>query len=224
MRCVRGVSFKIQLSGRTITELKLERGLRQGDPLSPYLFIIASEVLSLMISHHEQHGHLTGIQLARGSPRLTHCMFADDTIVFLRATLSNCVVFEKILQDYCQASGQMINLDKSNLFFSINTPEDIRTDVALRLGIREVGNPGNYLGLPVLWDSSKQQALAFVKDIVGQKVMGWKRKSLSFAGREVMIKAVINAIPTYSMSCFKFPVGTCKTLDSLVSSFFWGVI
>lgn len=74
----------------------------------------------------------------------------------------------------------------------------------------------------MLWGSSKQQALAFVRDRIGKKVQGWQKKCLSFSGREVMIKAVISAIPIYSMACFKYPSGTCKVLDSLVSNYFWG--
>lgn len=83
-------------------------------------------------------------------------------------------------------------------------------------------DPGKYLGLPILWGLSKQRALAFVREKVGKKVSGWQRRCLSFAGREVMIKAVINAIPIYSMTCFKFPKATCQELDRMMSKFFWG--
>lgn len=94
--------------------------------------------------------------------------------------------------------------------------------IASCLGIKEVEDPGKYLGLPIIWGHSKQRALAYVKEKVGKKVSGWQRRCLSFAGREVMIKAVINAIPTYSMSCFKFPQSTCKELDRMASNFYWG--
>lgn len=222
MNCVRSVSFNVQMAGRTITSFNPQRGLRQGDPLSPYLFILASEVLSLMISSHAANGSLKGIKVARSSPMLTHCMFADDTIIFLRAEESNCRVFVNLLNQYCEASGQAVNMEKSNLFFSNNTPSDQREAIAASLGVNEVENPGKYLGLPIIWGSSKQRALAFVRDRVGKKMQGWKKKCLSFSGREVMIKAVGNAIPIYSMSCFKFPKKVCQDLESLMSNFFWG--
>lgn len=175
-----------------------------------------------MLSAHSEHLTLKGIQLARGAPTLTHCMFADDTIIFLKADTCNCSTFVNILNAYCRASGQVVNLEKSNLFFSRNTPPERKEEIAHTLGVNEAVNPGSYLGLPIIWEGSKLKALAYVRDRVGKKVMGWQRKCLSFAGREVMIKAVINAIPIYSMSFFKFPTGTCKQLDRLVSKFFWG--
>lgn len=87
--------------------------------------------------------------------------------------------------------------------------------------MREVENPGSYLGLPILWGPSKQKAHAYVRNKVGKKVLGWQKRCLSFAGREVMIKVVINVIPIYSMSCFKFRTETCKEFDRMVSNFFW---
>lgn len=123
MRCVRSVQFSVQLSGRVVSQIDPQRGLRQGDPLSPYLFILASEVLSAMMNCKTEQGEMRGIKLARGSSKLTHCiMFADDTIVFLRATRDNCENFIHILNAYCSASGQQINLEKSNLFFSSKYP------------------------------------------------------------------------------------------------------
>ena len=174
-----------------------------------------------MICAHERSGDLQGVRLARGCPPLTHCMFADDTIVFLKADRNNCLNFKQILGMYCEASGQAINFSKSNLFFSRNTPDDVREEIGCCLGVVEVEDPGHYLGLPVLWGGSRQKALAYVRDKVGKKVMGLQKKCLSFAGREIMIKAVVNAIPIYPMSCFKFPAGSCKELNSLVANFFW---
>lgn len=100
-------------------------------------------------------------------------------------------------------------------------PPPRREEISGCLGVVEVADPGKYLGLPILWGPSKQRALAYVLDKVGKKVQVWQRKCLSFTGREIMVKAVISAIPIYSMSCFKFPKGTCKLLDRLVSNFFW---
>lgn len=83
-------------------------------------------------------------------------------------------------------------------------------------------SPGKYLGLPILWGRSKCEALAFVRDRVKSKVQGWKHSLLSYGGREVLIKSVSNAIPTFSMSCFKYPKKTCGELHSIISNFWWG--
>ncbi|XP_028803664.1 uncharacterized protein LOC114758739 [Neltuma alba] len=120
MDCISSVSFNIQLSGRKIAQIKPQRDLRQGDPLSPYLFILASEVFSSMLSIHAKHGNFRGINITRGGSMLTHCLFADDTIIFMQAEAQNCRLFMEILREYCKCSGQRVNYDKSSLFFSPN--------------------------------------------------------------------------------------------------------
>ncbi|KAF7814503.1 reverse transcriptase [Senna tora] len=94
-----------------------------------------------------------GIKLARYCPTLTHCFFADDSLFFFEASHENCSSMKAILDLYCNASGQLANLDKSCLFFSPNTPLNVRRDLSDCLGIGDVENPGNYLGLPVVWGS-----------------------------------------------------------------------
>lgn len=141
---------------------------------------------------------------------------------FLKADKDNCATFMRLLNGYCLASGQLVNLEKSCFFFTDNTPDVIKKDCCDVLGIDVANSPRKYLRLPILWGRSKFEALAFVRDRVSNKVQGWKHSLLSYGGREVLIKAVANSIPTYSMFCFKFPKKTCSELDSIVSRFWWG--
>ncbi|XP_068339187.1 uncharacterized mitochondrial protein AtMg00310-like [Pyrus communis] len=90
------------------------------------------------------------------------------------------------------------------------------------LGMTVVINPGTYLGVPAIWGRSKKHGLAYVKGRVMEKLQGWKQNTLSRAGKEVLIKAVIQAIPAYPMCIFKFPAAVCKELDVLVAGFWWG--
>ncbi|KAM1798595.1 hypothetical protein ACFX12_032647 [Malus domestica] len=85
-----------------------------------------------------------------------------------------------------------------------------------------VSDPGVYLGLPAIWGRSKRSSLAFVKGRVLGKIQGWKQSALSFAGKEVLLKVVVQAIPIYPMNLFKFPVAVCKDLDSMSAGFLWG--
>ncbi|KAM2669171.1 hypothetical protein EV2_020673 [Malus domestica] len=82
MRCVKTVEFSILINGRPGRAFKPTRGLRHGDPLSPYLFLIISEVLSLVIKRAIQQGYLEGIQISTSRPMLSHLLFADDTLLF----------------------------------------------------------------------------------------------------------------------------------------------
>ncbi|KAK4268485.1 hypothetical protein QN277_025138 [Acacia crassicarpa] len=222
MKCVKSVSLSICVSGENVSSFTPSRGLRQGDPLSPYLFILVVEVLSLMIRKSQESKLLMGIKLSNGCPELTHSFFTDDALLYMNANLSNCVTLFNILSQFCAVSGQVINLDKSSIFFTPNTPDDVMNVVGGILGIAATEDPGKYLGIPSIWGKTKHQALAYIRERVARKIQGWGHSSLSYAGREVMIKAVLQAIPIYPMNCFKFPIKTIKEIQSLIANFWWG--
>ena len=134
----------------------------------------------------------------------SHIFSADDTLIFLRADEKNCTNLVKLLRRYCDASGQEVNLLKSSVFFGANTPVEVSEFLGNILGMTVVDNPGTYLGVPALWGRSKRRGLAYVKGRIAEKLQGWKQSSLSKAGKEVLIKAVVQAIPAYPMSIFKF--------------------
>ncbi|BFG21667.1 hypothetical protein CerSpe_079410 [Prunus speciosa] len=159
--------------------------------------------------------------MGRGGPTLSHLFFADDALFFFRAERSSSFQLMKLFQDYCHASGQEINFDKSCIFFSNNTPTERQAGICSVFGIKGVVNPGVYLGLPSLWGRSKKSALGYIKERMRKKVQGWKSSSLSLAGKEVLIKAVAMAIPAYPMTCFKFPASLCKEINSVIARFWW---
>ncbi|KAM1141546.1 hypothetical protein EV1_041111 [Malus domestica] len=118
--------------------------------------------------------------------------------------------------------GQVVNLQKSCVYFSVNTPMDVAADLGCDLGIPVVTHPSSYLGLPAIWGRSKSRGLAYLKGRLLGKIQGWKQCTLSQGGKEVMIKAVAQAILAYSMNLFKFPDSICNELDSLIFGFWWG--
>lgn len=153
-----------------------ERGLRQGDPLSPYLFILVADVLSKLVKRACALNQLKGIKMARGFPELSHCFFADDALFFMRVTVENCAEMRRLLDVYCKASGQEVNLDKPGLFFSANTSLNVKEDICQCLCICDQNDPGLYLGLPAVWERAKASALRFVVEKVRRKMGGWKQK------------------------------------------------
>lgn len=196
--------------------------LRQGDPLSPYLFLIISDVLSLRITKAVHDGHLSGIRLSCTCPVISHLFFADDALYFLKATLPNCWILKLILNEFCLASGQFINQEKFSIFFSPNTPLQMQYLMSELLGITHVDHPGSYLGLPTIWGKSKKEALSYIKDRVMRKIDCWKLKSLSPAGKEILLKSVASAVLAYPMACFKFPASICNEINASLSNFWWG--
>jgi hypothetical protein len=116
----------------------------------------------------------------------------------------------------------MVNMAKSELIFSKKVPNDIRSEISQILPMQRVDNFSKYLGIPTTIGRSKQQVFNYLFDRIWKKLKGWKEKNLSFAGRGTLIKAVIQAMPTYIMSCFRLPKNLCQQLESMACKFWWG--
>lgn len=117
MECVKTTSFSILLNGSPTGRITPQRGLRQGDPLSPYLFLLCLEALSAMINGAVSRKHLTGMKLGKYCPKISHLFFADDSLIFCKASIEEAWAFQNLLKTYELASGQMVNVSKSTLFF-----------------------------------------------------------------------------------------------------------
>ncbi|XP_057425675.1 uncharacterized protein LOC130719041 [Lotus japonicus] len=222
MTCVTTVNFSIMVNGNPQPTIAPHRGLRQGDPLSPYLFILCGEAFSALIQRAMSESALHGIKIARSAPVISHLLFADDSVLFSRASLEEAQCIKNILATYERASGQVINLDKSMLSVSRNVPENCYYELQQLLGVKAVESYDKYLGLPTIIGKSKNQIFRFVKERVWKKLKGWKERTLSRVGREVLIKAVAQAIPSYVMSCFILPNGLCNEIEGMISRFYWG--
>ncbi|CAA7038820.1 unnamed protein product [Microthlaspi erraticum] len=221
MQCVTSVTFKFLLNGTAIGNVKPTRGIRQGDPLSPYLFILCSEVLSGLCNKAQETGQLSGIRVANGSPKVNHLLFADDTMFFCKSNEKTCKALKEILRKYEEASGQMISCQKSAITFSSKTSNEIKRKAMRILGIQQEGGKGKYLGLPEAFGRKKKDLLNSVVDRIRQRAISWSSKLLSSAGKLVMLKSVLSSMPTYSMSCFKIPVSLSKRIQSVLTRFWW---
>jgi hypothetical protein len=131
--CVESVDYSVLVNGEKVGHVIPGRGLRQGDPLSPYLFILCAEGLSSLIGRAEASGDLTGTAICRGAPRVTHLLFADDCFLFFKACDRQAQTMKNILRLYEEASGQAISLPKSEIFYSRNMSG------ALKQSITDIG-------------------------------------------------------------------------------------
>lgn len=127
----------------------------------------------------------------------------------------------KIINDYGKASGQQLNISKSSILFGNKVPAEIKTSIKQALGISNEGGMGMYLGLPEKICGSKKQAFAYIQDRLNTRVNSWSAKLLSKGGKEVLLKSVAQALPTYIMSCFLLPQDIIKKLTSSISRFWW---
>ncbi|XP_021749725.1 uncharacterized protein LOC110715453 [Chenopodium quinoa] len=222
MTFVSTVSYSFNINGVPLNDLIPSRGLRQGDPISPYLFILVSDVLSRMLQLASERKLIHGVRASRNGPEITHLFFADDILLFTRATRQECSVIVDILNKYEATSGQKINLEKSEVSFSKGVPLPSRITLSSVLGMKMVESHVKYLGLPTKIGRSKKAVFAFVKDRIWKKVQGWKEKLLSRPGKEVLLKSVIQAIPTYLMGVYRFLSNLINEIHSMMARFWWG--
>ena len=132
------------------------------------------------------------------------------------------LVVQDILSLYEEASGQKLNREKTNIFFSKAAKEETKAEISNFLQVPEVREYEKYLGLPAVVRRNRKASLNFIKERVWSKLQGWKEKLLSQAGREILLKAVVQAIPTFAMGCFKLPIGLCDEIEALIRKLFWG--
>ncbi|KAM6583445.1 hypothetical protein CsatB_010447 [Cannabis sativa] len=198
-----------------------QRVLRQGDPLSPYLFILCVEGFSSLLQSYEQSGLLTGCKIARGAPVISHMLFADDSYIYCKATEEEAYNVKELLHTYEVASGQRINFSKSFVFFSNKNGIEVRDSICAMFEIYEADENGYYLGLPCSVGRNKNAILGFLKDKLRKRIQGWEGHILSRTGKEVLLKSIAQVLPSYAMNVFLLPSDTCKELERLMAKFWW---
>lgn len=154
-------------------------------------------------------------------PTITHLLFADDSLLLLKVDDENATCLQQVLQLYEDCSGQVINKKKSSVLFSRNTQENMRDAFLISLGVSQEAHIDKYLGLPIYMGRSKKKMFSYLKDRVWKRIQGWKEKLLSRVGKEILIKAVAQAIPTYAMSCFDLTKSLCNDISAMIGRFWW---
>lgn len=143
-QCISTVSYSVLLNGLPVGFFHPSRGLRQGDPLSPFLFILGMEVLSHMLVHAENSGLFHGIKVSRSAPSISHLLFADDLLIFCRVIAREAHQINTILDNYSRVSGQKVNKAKSALFCNNNTHPDVVISICDILHVRKMGLDSKY--------------------------------------------------------------------------------
>ncbi|GAV65313.1 hypothetical protein CFOL_v3_08828, partial [Cephalotus follicularis] len=127
-----------------------------------------------------------------------------------------------LLKTYEDTSGRKVNVDKTGAFLSPNTKQEVRNTTIHSIEVSNVREYNKYLGLPAYSGRSKASMFHLLKERVWGKLTGWKEKLLSNAGKQILIKAVAQSLPTYAMSVFKLPSSICNALNSIICNFWWG--
>ncbi|XP_010463143.1 PREDICTED: uncharacterized protein LOC104743796 [Camelina sativa] len=221
MKCITTVSYSVLINGSPSKKIIPQRGLRQGDPLSPYLYLLCTEGLSSLISTSVKANHIHGFRASRNGPAISHMLFADDSLLFCKADEEECNKLLDLLKIYASASGQHVNFQKSAILFGKNIHPNTQQNIKNLTGIIKVGGFGKYLGLPEAIGRDKSNVFTYISQRLQNKLNSWYSKFLSPGGKEVLIKVVATAIPTYTMSCFLLPKKITAHLSGQIRKFWW---
>ncbi|KAL0443754.1 UNVERIFIED_CONTAM: putative mitochondrial protein [Sesamum latifolium] len=145
-------------------KLQPGRGLRQGDPLSPYLFLFCTEAFSGMIRQAEEEGAIHGVRVCRNGPKVTHLLFADDMLIFCDANRASLELIRGLLAKFESGSGLQVNYQKSAVVFSRNVPLQTQEELANLLGVVRIAKHEKYLGLPSIVGRSKWEVFVGLKE------------------------------------------------------------
>ena len=221
MFCVSTSSLSLVWNGVRLPSFQPNRGLRQGDPISPYLFVLCMEKLSAMILEKVELGLWKPVRISRDGLGISHLLFADDLLLFTEAKMSQINLVMQVLKEFEDLSGLAVNLDKSKAMVSKMVPRQKRLRLAAASSISFAGYLGNYLGFPLIQGRMKKADFQFLLDKMRSRLSGWKGNLLNKAGRLTLAKAVLSTMPVYNMQSVWLPMSTCDDIDKLIRNFIW---
>ncbi|WCJ44200.1 RNA-directed DNA polymerase (reverse transcriptase)-related family protein [Euphorbia peplus] len=222
MFCVSSSSLQVLWNGTPTEPIFPTRGIRQGDPLSPYLFVLCMERLGHRITEECASGNWQPLTFGNDGTCVSHLFFADDLLLFSKATARQATVIQGVLNDFCTASGHQVSFSKSNIFYSKNVLTPLRMEITAILPLRPTTDLGKYLGVPLLHTRVQRSTYQYIIDGIHSKLSGWASHTLSLAGRITLAKSVLSAIPYYTMQTVSLPCYICAKIDELVRNFIWG--
>ena len=214
-------SISILVNGSPTEEFKPQRGLRQGDPLAPFLFNLVAEGLSGMmreaVSKNLYHSFLVG----KNKVPVNMLQFADDTIFFGEPSMENVSLIKAMLRSYEMVSGLRINFAKSQ-FGAIGQSQQWSRSAAELLTCGPLQLPFTYLGMPIGANPRRLMMWEPIFRKFEAKLNKWNQTKVSMAGRITLINSVLTALPLFYLSFFKAPSAVLKRLISIERNFLWG--
>nr|KAJ0214062.1 hypothetical protein LSAT_V11C400160070 [Lactuca sativa] len=219
--CLESSKASVLVNGSPTKDFDMSKGVRQGDPMSPFLFIIAMEGLHVMMSSAVERGLFDGMKIPNSNVNISHLFYADDALFIGHWSQRNIANLARILRCFHMVSGLKVNFNKSRVYSIGGEPSEV-SEWASPLGCEPSALPFTYLGVPVGDNMNRKNAWNPIIDKFKSKLSTWKSKTLSFGGRVTLAKAVLGNLPTYYLSLFAAPIGVIKDLEKIQRQFIWG--
>eukprot|EP00253_Pinus_taeda_P014925 PITA_14925 len=213
--------FSVLINGIPSDTFCPSRGIRQGDPLSPFLFVIISEGLGRNIKSAIASCCFKGLSF-NNFPSFSHQQFVDDNMLFGHPSVQEARLFKDILSNFSDASGALINQVKSQILF-FNTPVSTQRSIARILGFTIASLPSKYLGTPMIASALKHSSWRDLLEKLEAKLFLWTHRSLNMASRVVLIKSILQSMPLYLFSLLAAPKWVLKAIKNLQCNFLWGI-
>eukprot|EP00253_Pinus_taeda_P029420 PITA_29420 len=210
------------VNGRVVDFFKTSRGLRQGCPLSPLLFVLQASILSFYLNKKQQDQDIVGLFIARGVKSINHALFADDTLLQGAATQLFASKFKEVLEDYCQASGSELNRGKCHVY-CWNISAVVASSIARCLGFATSASwtSFKYLGLPIFHKRAMSKDWHPEVEKFKAKMQAWGSSWLNIAGKSVLIQSVLSSLLLFQFFVLLAPVGIIKRMEELIRKFLW---
>lgn len=175
--------------------------------------------LSLLLKEKVQQGSLTPLSICRNAPGISHLLFADDTLLFFKANQAQAAMVKDVLNTYAQGTGQLINLAKCSILCDDASSLEITKVIKQILQIEKSNFEDKYLGFPTPEGRMNKGRFQSLQSKIWKRLIQWGENFLSSGGKEVLVKAIIQAIPVYVMGLFKLPDSVCDDLTKLTRNF-----
>lgn len=197
--CLNSSRTSVLINSSPTCGFQISKGVRQVDPLSPFLFIISMEGLNVALEAAKEKGIFKGIQIPNHGPILTHLLYADDALFVGEWSKSNLKHLAKILKRFNASSGLKVNFNKSKVFVIDASVRETENWTSI-LGCEAGSLPFNYVRVPVGANMNLNKNWKPIIDKIQSKISSWKSKSLSFGRRLTLITSVLGNLPTYFFS------------------------
>lgn len=221
MACIRSINIVVLVNGSPTDFFSCSRGLRQGCPLSPLLFILIMDGFSRLVKRALMDGKIKGIKLIK-DVIFTHVMFADDVLVGGIDSVEEWGMYKNIIQTFCRATGMLVSEEKSSFLHLALSDDQLRSiQTIMPYNCSNLEKGFKYLGYLLKPNNYQIRDWQWLLKKIEDKIAHWSYRFLSIGGKLILVNSVLSSIPVYWFSLMEVPSSVIKNIKSFFFNFLW---